>query len=516
MEEITDDAFRQLLSFFSDWYDQRGWISMLKVLYRDLFENKFELNKAAKVIDMIDSLIDIGVLHLKDLSLLYDTINISKQYGLERKIKDNLLPSFPNVKDMIISKFTPHRQKVMKLGMVLIDEDIKKISGLYNKPVKEYADTWSLILDLEHNRIICEGNMDAFIEKLNTLKLQQAVEVFKEDIQTPKPSLNPGQASVSQVASSHAGKKRRKGVKCTLKRKKKDYRSHPEYVLNLLEELDKQKGFLTLIHKPKGFAILKRVVMYYEHHGLKLDKVEVGCIVFHLSTHDPNALLNLWEIHSSGKLIKDLTGVLVPEKHQQEFLDEWMTYIDENEYKAALRILKGNASEGILEHSGDSDKEHDSQLVKPKMVQYGSCIISDDMEWESQLVVDLTQRRPELRFAILRHWKLSKPETINDLIARSRKVIIAFSPKPLTEYSKYAAHSVVKMLEENILDDAQIIPIKISEDSVVPPEFASFTVINTSEENFVDKILQGLNESGKYCSPAICCYYHHFFVDYAK
>ncbi|XP_033108919.1 uncharacterized protein LOC117110342 isoform X3 [Anneissia japonica] len=427
MEEITDDAFRQLLSFFSNWYDQRGWIGMLKVLYRDLFENKFELNKAAKVIDLMNLLIASGDLHSTYLSILYDTINITKQYGLEREIKDNLLPSFPNVRDVMTSKFTPHRQKIMKLGMVLIDDDIKMISGLYNKP-KKYADTWSLIMDLEHNRIICEGNMDTFIEKLNTLKLQQAVEVFKEDIpapnpssnpgqasnipkspsnsgqasdipntssnsgnrfgediQTPKPSLNPGQASdipnapsisghrfsevsqvasshtrkkrrkvsqsassytskkphkVSQAASSHVGKKRRKGVKCTLKRKKKDYRPHPEYVLNLLKEFDKHKSHLRCIHLPECFAGLRSIVQFYKGLGLKLDEVEVGCIVFHLSTHDPNALLNLWEIHSSGKLIKDLTGILVPEKHQQEFLDEWMTYIDENEYKAALRILK--------------------------------------------------------------------------------------------------------------------------------------------------------------------------------
>ncbi|XP_033117494.1 uncharacterized protein LOC117117336 [Anneissia japonica] len=182
MEEITDDTFRQLLTVFSEWYDQLRYINMLKVLYRDLLKNNYELNKASKVMDLMDLLIASGDLDSTDQSLLYDTINISEQYGLEKKIKCNLLPSFPNVKDVKISKFTHHRQNVMKLGMVLIDEEVKKISGLYNKPVKEYTDTWSLIMDLEHNRIICEGKMDAFIEKLNTLKLQQAVEVFKEGI----------------------------------------------------------------------------------------------------------------------------------------------------------------------------------------------------------------------------------------------------------------------------------------------------------------------------------------------
>ncbi|XP_033108926.1 uncharacterized protein LOC117110342 isoform X9 [Anneissia japonica] len=396
MEEITDDAFRQLLSFFSNWYDQRGWIGMLKVLYRDLFENKFELNKAAKVIDLMNLLIASGDLHSTYLSILYDTINITKQYGLEREIKDNLLPSFPNVRDVMTSKFTPHRQKIMKLGMVLIDDDIKMISGLYNKP-KKYADTWSLIMDLEHNRIICEGNMDTFIEKLNTLKLQQAVEVFKEDIpapnpssnpgqasnipkspsnsgqasdipntssnsgnrfgediQTPKPSLNPGQASdipnapsisghrfseVSQVASSHTRKKRRKGfqsalhthgqrpgkVTLGLKRQQID-QPDPEIVyqpgqktpLDMVNELHENIEML----KAKDFKAFstkfKHIYDYLKSLKLFIDGISEGSIVFHLYVYDPYALMNLWEIHSSGELINDFGAIIVPENLQFE------------------------------------------------------------------------------------------------------------------------------------------------------------------------------------------------------
>ncbi|XP_033108912.1 uncharacterized protein LOC117110338 [Anneissia japonica] len=354
MEEITDDTFRQLLTVFSNWYDQRGLISMLKVLYSDLLKNNYELNKATKVMELMDLLIDSGDLHLTDLSLLCNTINLSKQYGLERKIRDNQLPSFPNVRNVIISKFTPHRQKVMKLGMILIDEEVKKISGLYNKPVKEYADTWSLIMDLERNRIICEEKMVTFIENLNSLELLLAVKVLTEDIPTPKPFLNPGKASdipkppsnsgpASDIpnASSNSGHRLGEGVQLSLKRKREDNQPHPEYILDLLKEVNECKDFLTLRHKPKCFAILSSIVSYYKCHGFDLDKTEEGSIVFHLSTHDSNALMNLWEIHSSGKLIKDLAGILVPEIHQQDFLDEWMTYINENEYRAALSRLKG-------------------------------------------------------------------------------------------------------------------------------------------------------------------------------
>ncbi|XP_033119954.1 uncharacterized protein LOC117119262 [Anneissia japonica] len=176
-----DGAFRQVLSVISEWYDQLGYINMLKVLYRDLLKNSYELNKASKVMDLMNLLIASGDLHSTNLKLLYDTINITKQYGLEIIIK-KILPEFQSVKDVEISKFTHHRQKVMKLGMALIDEDLKKISGFYNEPVKEYADTWSLVVDLEHNMIICEGKLDAFIKNLNTLKLQNAVKALTEDI----------------------------------------------------------------------------------------------------------------------------------------------------------------------------------------------------------------------------------------------------------------------------------------------------------------------------------------------
>ncbi|XP_033105972.1 uncharacterized protein LOC117108128, partial [Anneissia japonica] len=170
--KINDDALREMLSVISKWYDQHEYTNMLKVLYRDLLKDNYKLNKATRVMELMDMLTASG--HI-NLNVLYDTINITEQRG----IKD-ILPVFQNVEDVEISKFTHHRQKIMKLGMVLIDEDVKKISGLYNKPVKEYADTWSLIMDLEHNRVICEGKMEAFIDKLDTLNLQHAVEALKE------------------------------------------------------------------------------------------------------------------------------------------------------------------------------------------------------------------------------------------------------------------------------------------------------------------------------------------------
>ncbi|XP_033116399.1 uncharacterized protein LOC117116458 [Anneissia japonica] len=324
---ITDGTFRQLLSVISEWYDQHGYINMLKVLYRDLLKNHYELNKATKVIDLMNLLIASGHLDSTYFNLLYDTINITEQYGLERKIKD-ILPEFQNVKDVAISKFTYHRRKVMKLGMVLIDEDLKKISGWY-EPAKEYADTWSLIMDLEHNMIICEGKMDAFIKNLNTLKLQNAVKALTEDITNATSNSGHGEEIAVKVIQ------KRKGESCD-----SEGRPYKKYALNLLNELDENKDSLTLKDTPEFFDKFEKLIIYYKRYGLTLTKVEKGSIVFYLSANDPNALMSLWEIHSSGKLIKDLAQILVPEEHQQEFLDEWMTYIDDNEYKAVLSKLK--------------------------------------------------------------------------------------------------------------------------------------------------------------------------------
>ncbi|XP_033109889.1 uncharacterized protein LOC117111124 [Anneissia japonica] len=176
--EITDDHFIELLEIISEWYEKLGYTNMLKVLYRDLVRNKYELNNATTVREIMDLLTSSGNLAANDFNLLYDTINITQQYGLRGMIK-HVLPASQEFKDVIISKFKPHRLKVMKFGMVLNKKDLKKISGLYNTPAKEYADTWSLIMDLEHRKIMY-GKMKAFIRKLKTFKLRQAVDALTE------------------------------------------------------------------------------------------------------------------------------------------------------------------------------------------------------------------------------------------------------------------------------------------------------------------------------------------------
>ncbi|XP_033125628.1 uncharacterized protein LOC117123727 [Anneissia japonica] len=314
-EGISEDALKQLLEIISEWYDDQGYTSMLKVLYRDHLKNTPRLRKASGTMDLMNLLIASGNLHSKDLTLLYDTIKVTDTLGLEIEIK-HLIPSCPNFRDITISKITPHRQKVMKLGMALIDGDIVKISRLYNKTAKNYTDAWTLIMDLEHRSIIYEGKMEEFIENLRKNGLVQAVN-----------------ALTSEVC-----------VKLTLKRKRDasgyEDQPNPKYVIDLLKEVCEYKRTLPIRDIPECSALIRKLDRFYTSISLTLDEIEEGSIVFHLFAQDSSALENLLKMHLSSKLIKNLAEILVPEKHLKEFLDEWMTHIDETEYNTALIKLK--------------------------------------------------------------------------------------------------------------------------------------------------------------------------------
>ncbi|XP_033100927.1 uncharacterized protein LOC117104287, partial [Anneissia japonica] len=190
--EISEDEYRELLQDISEWFDGNSCISMLKVLYRDHVTNANILHNATKMRDLLDNLHDSGNLSPTDLSILYDTINVTKQFGFKPKNK-KLLSLFQNVRSFEISKFTSHRQKLVKLGMALIQDDVATLDGSFNTRQKKYEDSWHLINDLEHRTVICEGKMEAFVKKLSEFQLHSAVKALTEG--TGNVSSNSGQAS---------------------------------------------------------------------------------------------------------------------------------------------------------------------------------------------------------------------------------------------------------------------------------------------------------------------------------
>ncbi|XP_033118570.1 uncharacterized protein LOC117118164 [Anneissia japonica] len=178
-QAISEDDYYGLLHDISEWYDRIDSISMLKVLYRDFVTDVHTvLDEANKMRDLLDNLHTSGNLSPTDLSILYDTINITKQFEF-KPMNEGLLPFFQNVRNLTVSKFTSHRQNLVKLGMTLNEVDVATLDSQFNTPLKKYEDSWHLIRDLEHRRVISEENMKVFIERLTKLQLFSALEALE-------------------------------------------------------------------------------------------------------------------------------------------------------------------------------------------------------------------------------------------------------------------------------------------------------------------------------------------------
>ncbi|XP_033113016.1 NACHT, LRR and PYD domains-containing protein 12-like [Anneissia japonica] len=193
---MTVMQFNVLKMIVSDWYNENRCLTMLKVLFRDTVD----IGKLAEItdtIDLLNELVKLGKMSAKDLTLLYDTIRITGHFSLQIKIKETF-PLFPDIEEGIIStSFTPHRQKLLKLGKKLTLENVTRIDKLYNTPRKMYTDSWSMIIDLEDRLEISEENMTTFIKSLKLLKLHLALQVLTE--------VDNGEVSTSETPKSDKG-----------------------------------------------------------------------------------------------------------------------------------------------------------------------------------------------------------------------------------------------------------------------------------------------------------------------
>ncbi|XP_033109969.1 uncharacterized protein LOC117111189 [Anneissia japonica] len=107
---------------------------------------------------------------------------VTQQFGLQQLIKEKH-PSFQipeDIRNIVITEFTQHRQRLINLGMVMTPDEVEQIGVLYNIAKKHAADRWSFIMALEQSMIICEGKMEAFIKTLKENGFPKAVEVLTE------------------------------------------------------------------------------------------------------------------------------------------------------------------------------------------------------------------------------------------------------------------------------------------------------------------------------------------------
>ncbi|XP_033126911.1 caspase-8-like isoform X2 [Anneissia japonica] len=199
---ITEGNFRQLLLDFSKWYDGLGFINRLKVLYnnRDLVPSYNDLIMATKVMALMQQLIASGNLSSTNLTILYDTLIVTGQFGFNSKI---VLPSLQRIREHEVIKFSWYRQFLLKLGMELTEDDIEELDTRHNKSplLKHYKDSWHLILDLEQRKELCEEKIDDFIEGLPSYPAVAALLKEKREASTSKRrmlNVGIGEASTSK------------------------------------------------------------------------------------------------------------------------------------------------------------------------------------------------------------------------------------------------------------------------------------------------------------------------------
>ncbi|XP_071952298.1 uncharacterized protein [Antedon mediterranea] len=179
---------------FSQWYDRRHLLNKLKILYKDLLSNG-QLDKASNTNQLLNFLMEREHLTSHDLTLFYETIKATEQFGLASKIYEEIGTN-QNVRKIPILKFTPHRLMLIQFGEELTEKDIRKINDFYNDAEQVYDDQWHLIMDLEMRNIICEGNMQSFIKHLNRMELKGPMQVLKvQNKSAILPSEVPGNSS---------------------------------------------------------------------------------------------------------------------------------------------------------------------------------------------------------------------------------------------------------------------------------------------------------------------------------
>ncbi|XP_033127639.1 uncharacterized protein LOC117125276 [Anneissia japonica] len=135
-------------------------IDMLRVLYTDLVIAKTDLEAAESAYDLFKLLIAPGILKPTDISVLFETIEITGFRYLKEIIET--YETYPS--EVKLTRFSEHRQNVVDLGRRFSVKDVQRLSQLYrgNRP---FANQWKLIEDLETD-VLTEDNMSTFLQCL--------------------------------------------------------------------------------------------------------------------------------------------------------------------------------------------------------------------------------------------------------------------------------------------------------------------------------------------------------------
>ncbi|XP_071960767.1 uncharacterized protein [Antedon mediterranea] len=159
-QDLSDNDFRQMIKDFAQLYDENELLNRLKVLFIEMLDDVEAVKKVTTTIELLTLLSAKGLLSRTNLSLLYDAIKVTQQFGFQSVIQEKL--SSIKRKRRTVA-FSGHTIKIFNLGKSLSsDSDITTLDILYNFHVlKKYADRCSLILDLESQGLLSEDKLES-------------------------------------------------------------------------------------------------------------------------------------------------------------------------------------------------------------------------------------------------------------------------------------------------------------------------------------------------------------------
>ncbi|XP_033121723.1 uncharacterized protein LOC117120752 [Anneissia japonica] len=152
---MKESELMEMLGKISDAITKQDekYVDMLRVLYRDLANVKTELEEAKSAFDLFKRLIAPGILKPTDISVLFETIELT---GLKYLIE--IIKTYETYPDEVkITRFTPHRQQVVALGKDFSVKDLQKVGQLYEG---NFSNPWKLIQHLEDASVLTENSRE--------------------------------------------------------------------------------------------------------------------------------------------------------------------------------------------------------------------------------------------------------------------------------------------------------------------------------------------------------------------
>ncbi|XP_071960745.1 uncharacterized protein [Antedon mediterranea] len=179
-KESAEKEFQTMLLQVSTWCDHHDLLHKLKVLCNDMITDFSDLQNAGSTIELFNVLKRCGHLTVTNFKVLIDAINVTGSNGVLEVNK--LLKDTYDEDDHYVNSFSPYRQRLIKFGKALSEDNITTLTHLKGFSKKQRKNQWTMILDLERRRIITEEGLPSFINDLKENGMSVAAEKLEDPI----------------------------------------------------------------------------------------------------------------------------------------------------------------------------------------------------------------------------------------------------------------------------------------------------------------------------------------------